>query len=115
MSPDTVPGVIHDAAQRPCGRRRSSIVDNSAERLMANVHKLSLARPSAVDDGSVARPKKHRPAVHAAMQSRFDVPKPTRLTLRSLGCVEAPVQKSKRTSTPTQRVKSPQRGLRIRS
>src|SRR6266498_2661101 len=107
MSPDTVSDVIHDAAQRPCGRRRSGIVGNSAERSMAVVHKLSSAKRGSSADGMVDRPKDTLPAVHAAMQSRLDVPQPKRLKVRSPDCVEAPVQKSERTSSP--------RGLRIRS
>jgi len=42
-SPDTVSDVIQDAAQRPSGRRRSSMVDNSAGRATAEVHDLSAA------------------------------------------------------------------------
>jgi hypothetical protein len=41
-SPDTVPDVIHDDAQRPFReQKRSSIVDNSAELFSSIVHKLS--------------------------------------------------------------------------
>jgi hypothetical protein len=43
LCPDTVPDVIHDAAQRPNGRRRSSIVDNSAEKSSGVGDKLSAA------------------------------------------------------------------------
>jgi len=43
-APDTVPDVIHDAAQRPLReQKRSSIVDNSAENVGSIVSKLSRA------------------------------------------------------------------------
>ena len=50
---DTIPDVIHDAAQRPSGRQRSSIVDNSARRTTAVVDKLSLASKSGDRQGMV--------------------------------------------------------------
>jgi hypothetical protein len=60
-SPDTVSDVIHDAAQRPSGRKRSSIVDNSADGSPANVNNLSQA------DEMPTSPAKTRilPSAHA--------------------------------------------------
>jgi hypothetical protein len=110
MSPDTVPDVIHDAAQRPSGRERSGIVDNSAAVASMDVNKL--LHTSAMD-----RPKAEKhilPSVvtsfivpDATTRSRSDVPQPSRLILRSPGHVAAPAKMSKRTP--------PQRGLGIRS
>src|ERR1700721_1614766 len=51
--PDTVSDVIHDAAQRPSGRQRSGIVDNSAARKTANVDKLSVTSRSTPSPSSI--------------------------------------------------------------
>src|SRR5258706_6157932 len=110
MSPDTVSEVIHDAAQRPSGRRRSSIVDNSGANSHANVNNLAgaSAMPTGPEKNRIVAPARAGLMVpDATTRSRSDVTQPTRLLQRSPGRVAAPVQMSKRTPPP--------RGLRIRS
>jgi hypothetical protein len=113
--PDTVPDVIHDAAQRPPGRQRSSIVDNSAEKSPADVNKLS--RVAAMNPPSAKT--RILPPAHAGSsvpdattRSRSIVPRPKRPTRRSPVHVAAPAPMSKRTSPQSE---SSPRGLRIRS
>ena len=52
---DTVPDVIHDAAERPSGRRRSGIVDNSAAGAKPVVQKLSPGRRGPTLKHAIAR------------------------------------------------------------
>ena len=70
-SPDPVPDVIHDAAQRPSGRRRSGIVDNSAEKIPPDVHKLSPGpSPIGVPAKKRTRKKDAEKASNAMLLSR---------------------------------------------
>lgn len=104
--PDTVSDVIHDAAERPSGRKRSGVVDNSADSLSPIVHKLSTLPKAGKPAGKVVSPE-NRSDVCAASQPRSHGAKPSRLCRRSSACDVAPAQKSKRTTTL--------RGLCIRS
>src|SRR5450432_1595985 len=93
--PDTIPDVIHDAAHRPSGRRRSGIVDNSAKRSSRIVTKLSTFALPKAQKVKVAVPE-NRPSVCAALQPRSFPPKPSRLKKRSPACDEVPAQTSER-------------------
>src|SRR4051812_17534749 len=118
---DTTSDVIHDAAQRPHGRQRSSIVDNSAADAKANVNKLSPGRLSVRHKAStskLAQPAPGRASVRVRSQPRSVPHQPERLFLRSPGCDPTPVQTSKRTSSqgpPPDKAGKRPRGPGIRS
>ena len=118
---DTMPDVIHDAAQRPSGRRRSSIVDNSAARGTPVVEKLSPAGGRARPATMLGTPAKDRSTAHVTPRPRSVPHEPARLAPRSPDRGETPVQRSKRTSPhgrgspPREASTPPPRGPRIRS
>src|SRR6476619_2851812 len=87
---DTVPDVIHDAAQRPPGRRRSGIVDNSAAGVESDVDKLSPTRRPKRAGVTLPSPAVDRAAVNAGSQPRSVPHQPPRLSPRSPDCDRAP-------------------------
>jgi len=94
---DTLSDVIHDAAQRPAGRQRSSIVDNSAARTTTIVEKLSPQRKRGRPRGPAVMlpaPVVDRATVHVTPQPRSVPHEPARLSLRSPDCGATPVPKS---------------------
>src|SRR5688572_30083225 len=120
---DTVPDVIHDAAQRSRGRRRSGIVDNSARPAKATVNKpASFAAPAhaaaMVPSPATAGPSTAAAAadavVHVRSRPRSVPHEPARLSRRSPEHDPTPVQRSQRTS-PHGGGSRPPRGPRIRS
>ena len=88
LAPDTIPDVIHAAAQ-PSGRQRSSSVDNSAKKTAPVVNKLSNSRSARERPVKLAVPENHR-SICATFQSRSLAPKPSRLMGRLPVCDEAP-------------------------
>src|SRR6476620_1849931 len=115
LIPDTVPEVIHDAAERPCGRRRSGIVDNSAGARRPVVNKLSRSRGASGTPVMLSPPAVgHRVSVHVTPRPRSEIQPLTKRNRRSPDRGETPVETSERTS-PQGRAVPRRRGPRIRS
>src|SRR5688572_25209331 len=125
---DTVPDVIHDAAQRSRGRRRSGIVDNSARPAKATVNKPAtfaapahaaamVPSPATAGPSTAAAAAADAAVVHVRSRPRSVPHEPARLSRRSPDHDPTPVQRSQRTSphgggtSPA----PPRRGPRIRS